>query len=103
MTDVNARKDDGETPLMFAALFSTPEKVTQLIEAGAEVNAKDNKGNTPLLYANTPEMLTLLIEAGANVNIKNDDGETPLMLAASPMANNPEMMIRVLKAAGARE
>jgi hypothetical protein len=40
-----------------------------LIEAGADVNAKDDDGNTPLMIAaqhsSTPAIVTLLIEAGA--------------------------------------
>ena len=43
--------------------------IRQLIRHGADVNAKDDDGNTPLMYAalnsNSPEIFTLLIEAGA--------------------------------------
>jgi hypothetical protein len=49
--DVNAKDDEGLTPLMIAAHYSTPEMVTLLIDAGADVNAKDDDGQTPLMYA----------------------------------------------------
>ena len=64
----------------------------KLLIDGAEVNAKDKDGETPLhrvvegaaLY-NAPEFLEvvkLLIDNGAEVNAENNDGETPLILAA---------------------
>jgi hypothetical protein len=33
---------------------------------------------SPLMYSSTPEVVTLLIEAGADVNIETDDGKTVL-------------------------
>ena len=40
---MNAKDNDGWTPLMYAARFSTTEACQKLIAAGAEVNAKDKK------------------------------------------------------------
>jgi ankyrin repeat protein len=45
---VNARTDDGQTPLHAAAIGETPEKIIILLEAGADVNARDRSGGTPL-------------------------------------------------------
>ena len=63
-----------------------PEKVRQLIQDGADVNAKDKDGATPLMLAAkinfNPEVLMALIEAGADLNAKNKDGWTSLMVAA---------------------
>ena len=75
--DVNAKDEDGGTPLMIAAYNnSNPEVLTTLLEAGADVNAK-NDGWTPLMFAaikNTPEVLTALLEAGADAKAKNNHG-----------------------------
>jgi uncharacterized protein len=101
--DVNAKDDDGQTPLLFAAGSSSPEIARLLIEEGAEVNARDIDGWTPLLsavlWSKTPEIVTLLIDAGADVNAKDNDGWTPLMIAAQH-SSTPEI-VTVLVEAGA--
>ncbi|MCL1875473.1 MAG: ankyrin repeat domain-containing protein [Synergistaceae bacterium] len=100
--DVNAKNDDGYTPLMYAAMKNqTPEVSHLLIQAGAGVNAKNNCGYTPLMYAamknQTPEVSHLLIQVGADVNAKNDCGNTPLMYAAIN-SNNPEAFASLIQA-----
>ena len=48
-----------------------------LIERGANVNAQDINGNTPLFIAyscNNISAVNLLINAGADVTIRNRDG-----------------------------
>jgi ankyrin repeat protein len=47
-TDVNAKDENGYTPLHPAALNGHKEIVELLIAKGADVNAKDNDGKTPL-------------------------------------------------------
>ena len=57
---------------------------SKAIADGADVNAKDKVGVTPLTYATfkgAKEITELLITAGADVNAKNDDGETLLDLS----------------------
>ena len=57
-----------------------------LIQHGADVNAKDASGNTPLYYAilyiDDSDFINLLIANGADVNTKNQGGETPLHIEA---------------------
>jgi len=51
------------------------------IAIGADVNAKDESGSTPLHSAaisGHKEIAELLITKDADVNAKNEDGETPL-------------------------
>lgn len=58
---------------------------TILIRAGADVNAADDEGATPLLQAclnASSPMVEMLVKAGANPNAAARNGETPLMTAA---------------------
>jgi ankyrin repeat protein len=68
----------------FAAIQGNIEAVKQAIDDGADVNAKDGPGWTPLHLAahGNKEVVELLIVEGANVNAKNVDGLTPLFGAA---------------------
>jgi ankyrin repeat protein len=101
--DVNARNEEGNTPLMLAAFDNENHEVIRaLLDAGADVNARDIKGFTPLIIAaqyNNPEVINTLLEAGGEVNAKTEDGITPLMLAA--LDNENHEVIRVLLDAGA--
>jgi len=69
-----------DTAAMNAALFVTRSlAVAQLlIERGADVNARDNAGGTPLHYVNSPEVAQLLIDKGADVNARDKFDRTPL-------------------------
>ena len=56
-----------------------------LVEKGAEIESKDNNGQTPLSWAagNGHEVVVkLLVENGAEIESKDNYGGTPLMWAA---------------------
>ncbi len=56
-----------------------------LIENGADVNVKDNNGETPLMAASAfsnCRVIKLLIEKGADVNAKDNGGWSALIYAA---------------------
>ena len=55
--------------------------ISRCLKAGADVNAKDKGGYTPLHNAlghEKPEVIAALLEAGAKVNVRDEDGEMPL-------------------------
>ena len=84
--DVN--KEDPElrqTALHHAAYFDKPVTLKALIEAGADVNAQNSDGGTPLYSAaheDNPMIVMELIKAGADVNLARPNGATPLHMAA---------------------
>jgi len=49
--DVNLRSKNNQTPLMIACNYGSIELIRLLIERGAQVNAKDDTGFSPLLYS----------------------------------------------------
>ena len=64
---VNAKGQQGTTPLHIAVRHNHPEIANALIVAGAEVNAKNDGGETPLHNAvrrRRTEMIKILIAAG---------------------------------------
>ena len=73
------------TELHFAAQAGDVEAIVRLVAAGADVNARDEHGNTPLKYASCEPVPAVrkLIELGADVNLGDDRGFTPLHGAAA--------------------
>lgn len=72
-----------------------------LIGKGANVNARDARGTTPLVLAcnlNFVEGAELLVSSGARVDETNSSGETPLITAVH---NRNMPLIRMLLKAGA--
>ncbi len=102
--DVNAKDNDGRTPLMYAAIKNpSPEVIAALVKAGADVNAKNNFGLTVLMCAAgtnpSREVIAALAKGGADVNAKDKRGLTVLMYAAG--FNPSSEVIAALVKAGA--
>ena len=86
--DVNARTNNGVTPLMIAAEEGHINGVTSLVKCGANVDLQDKYGNTALHYAaglsvderfsdDLPEIVETLLNLGAS-HMCNHQGLTPL-------------------------
>lgn len=74
-------------------------KVNQLIAEGADINAIDRSGMTPLLLAamwGKGEVANTLIKAGADINAKDKFNATPLHGAA--INGNTEIAVALIKA-----
>ena len=93
-----------ESNLLTAIRKGSISEINQAIQNGAKVNAKDNDGWTPLVFAcdnkASKEVIELLIAKGAKVNAKDNDGWTPLMIACANKA--PKEVIELLIAKGAK-
>jgi ankyrin repeat protein len=93
----------GETPLHYAATFGSADAVRILLERGADPNARNRAGATPLIYgAYNFEKARLLVEKGADVNARAQNGSTPLMIAASVHGNVPTVRYLLEKGADAK-
>ncbi len=99
--NANPTADLEFAPIIVAAEYSTAEIVELLIDKGAELEARNNHGNTPLMVAvlhSRPEIVQLLIDKGAKVEARNNHGNTPLISAVS--YSKPEI-VKLLLDAGA--
>src|SRR5207302_8330864 len=83
-SDVNTKDERGSTPLMFAAAFGSVDGMKLLLDAGAEVNAKNAFDVTALHWcAGDLAKVRLLLPKGADVNARSKQGRTPLIVAAA--------------------
>jgi ankyrin repeat protein len=103
--DVNARDDDGRTPLFSAVLGGSVGLVGLLLESGADVNAYDKEGWTALHFAaqeHEPEIARILVARGADVNAQDDDGASVLWRAVFSAAGRDEI-VQLLLQNGAKD
>ena len=98
-------------PLHFAAAFGYTSIVSVLLDNGADSNAIDKNGNTPLHKLTkgslivkegnvsvvgpgtkqSIEVATLLIKKGANLNPRNEESKTPLNLLNERLPRDKEL------------
>jgi len=87
--DVNVQNDSGSTPLHYFAkqfdsnIYNEDDErlVRKVLRKGADVNARNLNGETPLLFACLAKNLSVvrcLLDHKANVNLKTEAGETCL-------------------------
>lgn len=67
------------TALHAACLEDNITAVQQLLHAGANVNARDSVGLTPLSQCKSYEVVKLLLDAGADVHTTSDNGSSPFL------------------------
>ena len=91
---------EGETPLHRAVQSGSEQVVAQLLDEGANVDARDDDGGETALnwacWLNYPAIAKLLLLHGADTSIRNRRSMAPLHLAA--MKGESEIVDMLLKA-----
>jgi ankyrin repeat protein len=83
--DANQTSSDGTTALHWAVYRNDVPLVEHLLVLGANPNAKNDYGSSPLSEAavvGNPAVVKKLLQAGADVESPNADGQTALMIVA---------------------
>jgi ankyrin repeat protein len=90
---LEAKDFRGKTAVFAAAEYrydvkddARAECVRLLAQAGADVNARDKDGNTPLHETFLEPVEQELLRLGADVNARNNDGETPIFTTVDDSA-----------------
>lgn len=91
--DVNPREaEHSETSLILATKFADTDIVRLLLNAKADVNARDDKGRTALFFALVSSYLfNVLLEAGADIHARDEEGNTLLLWKVSESASLGEV------------
>lgn len=100
--DVNKKYGDAQKTLLHYSIEDwNTNAILQLLEKGADIDAQDRYGRTPLMTSenmNNLEAAEILLKRGANPNLGDINGVTALRMARN--SRHPDM-IRLLKEHGA--
>ena len=92
-----------DSPFMAAFLWKKYSVAKWFLEHGADVNARDQDGNSTLYYAVKrkfpPEKIQLLVEYNADAHSKNNVGITPYFLART---KGPKKILELLDKYGSQ-
>jgi ankyrin repeat protein len=90
--DVNAKDDNGQTPLGYASSFGRKKVIPVLLKApGIDVNSREKDGTTLLMHAaenGEPDAGLALLKAGADAKAVAPDGSTALHRLCSVTKHN---------------
>ena len=81
--------------LVAAAGRGDAEAVRRLLERGADVEARDGTGRTPLVaaaYGNHLGAARVLVEAGADANAKDDTVQSAYLISTSEVGDDPRLL-----------
>ena len=80
--DVNARDNDQATPLLWASYESKGQIVLPLLGHGADAEAQNADGQTPLHRVSRSGIARIFVKHGGDINARDKNQATPLHLAS---------------------
>lgn len=99
LADMNRVDSFGRTSLMNAIKSGNDWQIRSLLNAGADVNAKDNEGWTPLMYAvryqSNLQIVEFILNSEPDIKALNKYGHSALIIA-SCYNNNPDIIKKML-------
>ena len=90
ITNLTQRNHLNDTPLHTVCSWGEPDALKTLLSAGVDVNARGDRGCTPLFNAvigENAEIVELLLRAGADPSIRSADGQSVLQYARNVSAS----------------
>jgi ankyrin repeat protein len=94
---VTTAQDNASDALYIAIRTNNLARLEAMTADRASVDAKDDRGITPLMYAawvGSPEAMKLLLERGADPNLTNSNGSTALMMSVTELAKVKMLLAR---------
>lgn len=103
MSPDSYRQNDGFTPLHAAAAYGKASVVRQLLDKGADINARDKDGQTALMKAvwnNHADVVSTLLQRGATFTVSDIKGNNVISMAKT---KNDKRVLDALVKAGINE
>ncbi|EAY12026.1 hypothetical protein TVAG_038720 [Trichomonas vaginalis G3] len=91
--DINAKDKQKITPLHLTLLFPNLANADVLLYHGANIEAPDSFGHTPIFWCSDKEFTEFFIAHGANINARDVKGQSPLQYAIKCNRNEKAEML----------
>lgn len=76
--NTNIASNTGRTPLIAAVSHNSAEHVQILLDHSADVNLRDRRRFTPLMYVSNPKIAEMLLKKGARIRDEDNQGFTAM-------------------------
>lgn len=86
----------GFQPIHLLDVYPEMEVLDLLLANGAKINAPNDEGVTILHLVTDPEMLRVLVEHGADIEARDWRGWTPLLMQANEQSNGTDVVAALL-------